>query len=152
MTFSIITRDEEFVAQQSEYIDCLSSDIYNTLAAILPPPNPFEEQIYDSLRLIVAAAADFSVEMCTQPCGYAMKWPPMTELEATRERLPPNLCTERPANQCLISQSLNDTPNAQDTASRMILFPLVFRMGDEAGYGDEESVIFPAQVLALSGD
>ena len=151
MTLNIVASDEEIVAQQADRIERLSSDIYDSLAAILPPPETFQGQIYDSLRLIVASAVDFSMEMRTQPCEYTMKWPILSELEANREILTPILPTAIPVNQCSIVYSLDDKLSAQDAVSHMILFPLVVRKGDEAGYGEEESVIFPAQVIAMKG-
>jgi len=44
----------------------------------------------------------------------------------------------------------NEELHAQQATVRLMLFPLVVKRGDDNGVGNEETVIFPAQVLVAA--
>ena len=150
MTLTIIADNEKILAQQTQNIDGLASDMYESLAKILPPREPLVPQIYESLRGLVAFAVDSSVEMRTQVSDYTMTYLRSSKYKARGDIVSPMLFTATLMNECSGLASSNEELENQGAVLSVVLFPLVIKRGNDFGFGDEETVVFPAQVIAVS--
>ncbi|KAL8963967.1 MAG: hypothetical protein Q9183_004808, partial [Haloplaca sp. 2 TL-2023] len=65
-TLHLLSRREAFQNQRSQDTEAVMHQIFETLAAILPPPHHLIDQIQQSLRKVLAVAVDLSIEMRTQ--------------------------------------------------------------------------------------
>jgi hypothetical protein len=137
-TLSLMAKDPTFTAQCNSDLMSVSLRIFNTLSTVLPPPSQAESQLLDSLRKVLQVAVDLSIQMRTQLANYTML-PPLTKSE-TKISFNATLMNER-------SGRSNEELEAQNAAVHMVLFPLVVKKGDDVGEGEDEAVIYPAQVL-----
>jgi len=146
-TLTLLSKREAFLIQREQDTEAVIHEIYTTLSTFLPPPSHLQQQTMDSLRRVIGAAVDLSVEMRTQRAEYMML-PPLQPAYDTNGDLArkvyfnASLMNERSG-----TTTSNEALEAQEAVVRMVLFPLVVKKGDEAGVGDEEIVVCPAQVL-----
>ena len=146
-TLTMLSRRTSFLPQRQQDTEAVVNEIFDTLAALLPPPGHLVGQITDSLRKVMSAAADLAVEMRCQLCEYLMPPPLQPEYDthgdlARQVFFNPALMNERSG-----ATASNDALGAQRAIVRLVLFPLVLKRGDDGGDGDEEIVVCPAQVL-----
>ena len=152
ITLSLLCKRETFQTQRANDTEAVVQEIYLTLAKLLPPPHHLESQIQDSLRNVMKAAVDLSIEMRTQRAEYIMLPPLQPEYDTNGD-----LARKVYFNAALMNERSGETTSneeleAQQTIVRMVLFPLVVKKGSDSGEGDEEIVVCPAQVLvAKSG-
>jgi len=147
ITLQLISKRESHIQQSIQDAEAVTHAIFETLAEILPPPSRLDAQLQDSLRTVVASAVDLSVEMRTQRATYMMLPPLQPEYDTNGD-----LVSKVPFNAALMNERSGSTVSdddleAQKAVVRIVLFPLVVKKGDDSGAGDEEIVIFPAQVL-----
>ncbi|KAI9824924.1 MAG: hypothetical protein M1832_001529 [Thelocarpon impressellum] len=146
-TLTLLSRREAFQAQREQDTEVVVQDVYHTLAALLPPPSNLTGQIQDSLRKVMRAAVELSIEMRTQRAGYMMLPPLQPEYDASGElerqvQFRASLMNERSG-----ATTSNEELEERGAIVRMVLFPLVVKRGEDDGTGDDEIVVCPAQVL-----
>ena len=146
-TLTMLARREAFVAQRQQDTDAVVHEIYDTLAVFLPPPDHLVSQITESLRKVLLAAVDLSIEMRTQPAEYVMLPPLQPEYDVNGD-----LARKVYFNASVMNERSGDTTSNEDLVGRqavvrMVLFPLVVKQGDDDGVGDDKIVVCPAQVL-----
>ena len=146
-TLTLLSKRQAFLAQRAQDTEAVVQEIYHTLAVFLPPPSHLENQIQESLRNVIRASVDLSIEMRTQRAEFIMLPPLQPEYDtngdlARKVNFNASLMNERSGD-----MTSNEQLEAQQAVVRMVLFPLVVKKGDDAGVGDEEIVVCPAQVL-----
>ncbi|KMU85460.1 hypothetical protein CIHG_03242 [Coccidioides immitis H538.4] len=146
-TLSLLSKRRSFQEQRALDTEAVVQEIYRTLSKLLPPPQELEKSILDSLRKVMRAAVNLSIEMRTQKAEYIML-PPLrpeydTNGDLTRKvHFNANLMNERSGE-----TTSNEELEEQQAVVRIVLFPLVVKKGSDEGEGDEEIVVCPAQVL-----
>lgn len=147
LTLTLLSRREAFQEQCALDTEAVAIEIFSTLARFLPPPSNLERQIRDSLRNVMRAAVDLSVEMRCQRAEYVMLPPLQPEYDVNGD-----LAHKVYFKASLMNERSGETQDnadleAQGAVVRMVLFPLVVKKGNDLGEGDEEIVVCPAQVL-----
>ncbi|KAL9018777.1 MAG: hypothetical protein Q9185_003931 [Variospora sp. 1 TL-2023] len=143
-TLALLSRREAFVRQRAQDTEAVMHTVYDTLAAILPPPQHLVAQIQQSLRKVLDKAVDLAVEMRTQRAEYVMLPPLQPEYDTHGD-----LARLVYFNAALMSER-GGGPNSGEELEqkravvRIVLFPLVVKKGDVDA---EEIVVCPAQVL-----
>ena len=157
VTLTLLMRQPSFRAQREQDTEAVVQAILQTLSAILPPPTHMEEQIETQLRRVVREAVDLSVEMRCQRAEYMMLPPLQPEYDGNGDLVEtvafnPELMTERGGSSRGKGESATEKDDSQLTGTpvRIVLFPLVVKKGDDAGQGDDEIVVCPAQVLVAA--
>lgn len=146
-TLTLLAKREAFLAQRAQDTEAVVNEIYSTLATFLPPPTHLISQIQDSLRKVVGAAVDLSVEMRTQRAEFVMLPPLQPEYDTNGDLARKVYFNASLMNERSGTTSSNEALEAQHAVVRMVLFPLVVKEGDEAGVDEERIVVCPAQVL-----
>ena len=146
-TLTLLSKRDAFKAQRVKDTEAVVQEIYETLATFLPPPLHLVDTIQESLRKVMAAAVDLSIEMRTQRSEYTMLPPLEPEYDTNGDlvrKIPFNTAVmkERGA-----SASANDELQARGAVVRMVLFPLIAKRGDDDGVGDTKVIVCPAVVL-----
>ncbi|KAL9013568.1 MAG: hypothetical protein Q9173_001746 [Seirophora scorigena] len=148
-TLALLSRRDAFVRQRAQDTDAIMHTVYDTLAAILPPPAHLVAQIQQSLRKVLDKAVDLAVEMRTQRAEYVMLPPLQPEYDTHGD-----LARLVYFNAALMHErggggaESNEELEGRRAVVRMVLFPLVVKKGDDGGGGGgEEIVVCPAQVL-----
>jgi archaellum component FlaC len=152
VTLTLLSRRPSFKKQRDQDTEAVVQAIMDTLAKILPPPSNLEEQITTQLRRVVREAVALAIEMRCQRAEYMMLPPLQPEYDDTGE------LTETVAfNAALMNEAnkgqggmTNEELEAANATVRIVLFPLVLRKGDDAGRGEDEIVVTPAQVLVAN--
>ncbi|HEY2216212.1 MAG TPA: hypothetical protein VGH21_01870, partial [Solirubrobacteraceae bacterium] len=151
VTLTLLSRRPAFAQQRDADTEAVVQAVIQTLSVILPPPSNLEEQIQSQLRRVLAEAVSLAVEMRTQRAEYMMLPPLQPEYDDTGE-----LTEQVTFNAALMNERSGDAalgPNEELEAAgavvRVVLFPLVVKKGDDAGDGDDEIVVCPAQVLVV---
>ena len=144
-TLSLLSKREAFQESRAQDTEAVVDEIFQTLKAFLPPPTHLVPQILDSLRKVMGAAVDLSIEMRTQVAEYSMLPPLKPEYDTNGD-----LACEVHFNAALMNErsgetESNDELQAQQAVVRMVLFPLVLKRED--GEDGEDIVVCPAQVL-----
>ncbi|GAM85604.1 hypothetical protein ANO11243_036110 [Dothideomycetidae sp. 11243] len=150
ITLTLLSQRPAFETQLNLDREAVTFEIYNTLAALLPPPRSEEAKLQASLSRVVRLAIDLSIEMRTQRADYFMLPPPMPEYDNNgdligKTRFDANTMSERSGE-----YASNEELQSQNAVVRVVLFPLVMKKGDDLGEGGEEAVICPAQVLVAT--
>ncbi|KMU75548.1 hypothetical protein CISG_04951 [Coccidioides immitis RMSCC 3703] len=93
-TLSLLSKRRSFQEQRALDTEAVVQEIYRTLSKLLPPPQELEKSILDSLRKVMRAAVNLSIEMRTQKAEYIMlpplrpdgaeRPPPMKNLRSNR--------------------------------------------------------------------
>ncbi|KAL2005334.1 hypothetical protein VTN00DRAFT_2545 [Thermoascus crustaceus] len=144
-TLTLLSKRPAFEQQLAHDIEAVALEIFGTLSRLLPPPPAAEGALLESLRRLLKYAARLSIEMRTQRAEYVMLPPLQPEYDQQGElvrtvRFNASLMNER-------SGSAVSNEALQQAIVRMVLFPLVVRKGDDRGEGNDEIVVYPAQVL-----
>ena len=150
-TLNLLAKRDAFLNQRAQDTEAVVNEIYSTLATFLPPPSHLVDQIQDSLRKVIGAAVDLSIEMRTQRAEYIMLPPLQPEYDTNGDLARKVYFNASLMNERSGATSSNEALEAQQAVVRMVLFPLVVKKGDEAGVGDEQIVVCPAQVLTAPG-
>ena len=152
VTLTLLAKRDNFQDQKNQDTEAVVQAIFQTLSKILPPPGNLEGQIQSQLRRVLREAIDLSVEMRTQRAEYMMLPPLQPEYDSEGElaatvQFNASMMNERSGK----NASSNEDLEADGAVVRVVLFPLVVKKGDDAGVGDEEIVVCPAQVV-VAGD
>ncbi|TPX14176.1 uncharacterized protein E0L32_000570 [Thyridium curvatum] len=156
VTLTLLSRRDAFRDQRDQDTEAVVQAVFQTLSVILPPPSNLEDQIQAQLRRVMREAVELSVEMRTQRAEYMMLPPLQPEYDANGD-----LAEQVAFNASLMNErsssgaggagaggaATNEELEARAAIVRVVLFPLVVRKGDDAGVGDDEIVVCPAQVL-----
>ncbi|KAL1889351.1 hypothetical protein Cpir12675_005824 [Ceratocystis pirilliformis] len=149
ITLTLLSRRENFRKQRHQDTEAVVQAIILTLSALLPPPQNLQAQIQTQLRRVMHEAVDLSMEMRRQKAEYKMIPPPEPEYDTEGELVEP--VPFRASTMHIVNSSkFTETPEqieARGASVRMVLFPLVVKKANDAGEGDEEIVVFPAQVI-----
>lgn len=145
-TLTLLSKRDSFVVQRADDTEAVVTEIYETLATLLPPPAHLVRQTQDSLRKVIGAAVDLSIEMRTQRAQYMMLPPLQPEYDSNGDVVRKVYFNAGIMNERSGTTLSNEALEQQRAVVRMVLFPLVVKKGDDDGVGDE-FVICPAQVL-----
>jgi len=152
MTLTLLSKRASFQGQRASDTEAVVQEIYSTLARFLPPPQQLQGQIQESLRNVMKAAVDLSIEMRSQRAEYIMLPPLQPEYDTNGDLARKVYFNAALMNERSGETTSNDELEAEQAVVRMVLFPLVVKKGSDTGEGDEEIVVCPAQVLvARSG-
>lgn len=148
VTLTLLSKRPSFREQRDLDTEAVVQAIFHTLSKVLPPPSNLEDQIQSQLRRVMREAVDLSVEMRTQRAEYMMLPPLQPTYDEEGElaetvTFNASLMNERSGDATLTNEDLE----AKGAVVRVVLFPLVVKKGDDAGEGDDEIVVCPAQVL-----
>ena len=141
-TLIMLAKRESFKAQLAQDTEAVVQEIYQTLATFLPPPSHLVDQIQASLRKVMGAAVDLSVELRTQQAEYVMLPPLRPEYDTNGDLVQKVYFSATLMNERSGTTISNDALEAQQAVVRMVLFPLVV-----VKKGGDELVVCPAQVL-----
>jgi len=122
-------------------------EIYHTLSKLLPPPRELEASIQESLRNVMRAAVELSIEMRMQRAEYIMLPPLQPEYDTKGDLLRKVYFNAALMNERSGETTSNEMLEEEQAVVRIVLFPLVVKRGSDEGEGDEEIVVCPAQVL-----
>jgi len=152
-TLSMLSKRTAFIKQREQDTEAVVQEIYDSVAALLPPPNNLVNQIQESLTKVVNLAVDLAIEMRSQRAEYVMLPPLQPEYDTNGDlartvQFRSDLMNERSGREGMDNDSLQE----DEAVVRIVLFPLVVKRGDDDGIGEEESVVCPAQVLAARTD
>ncbi|KAK8114237.1 hypothetical protein PG999_006306 [Apiospora kogelbergensis] len=147
VTLTLLSKRPAFGNQRNEDTEAVVQAILQTLSMILPPPSNLEDQIQSQLRRVMREAVDLSIEMRTQRAEYMMLPPLQPQYDASGDIAETVTFNAALMNERSGSAASNEDLEAQHALVRSVLFPLVVKKGDDNGVGDDEIVIFPAQVL-----
>lgn len=155
VTLTLLMRQPSFREQREKDTEAVAQAILQTLSTILPPPTHMEGQIETQLRRVVRDAVDLSIEMRCQRAEYMMLPPLQPEYDGNGDLVEtvafnPELMTERGGSSGKGNTTEKDDTQLAGTPVRIVLFPLVVKKGDDAGQGDDEIVVCPAQVLVAA--
>jgi hypothetical protein len=147
LTLTLLAKRPSFAEQRVKDTEAVALEIMDSLSQLLPPPPTAQSQLLESLRGVLRRAANLSIEMRTQRAEYVMLPPLQPEFDSQGD-----LARQVSFNASLMNErsgaySSNESLEAQGTAVRLVLFPLVVKKGTDLGDGDEEIVVCPAQVL-----
>lgn len=146
-TLMLLSRRQAFQAQRAQDTEAVVQEIFQTLSAFLPPPSQHIKQAKESLRNVMKCAVDLSIEMRTQRAEYIMLPPLQPEYDTNGDLVRKVYFNAAVMNERSGNTTSNEELEAQHAVVRIVLFPLVVKKGDDAGLGNEEIVVCPAQVL-----
>ena len=146
-TLMLLSRRPAFQAQRTQDTEAVVQEIFQTLFTFLPPSSQYIKQAKESLRNVMRCAVDLSIEMRTQRAEYVMLPPLQPEYDTNGDLVRKVYFNAAVMNERSGNTSSNDELEAQHAVVRIVLFPLVVKKGDDAGLGNEEIVVCPAQVL-----
>ncbi|KAK8089823.1 hypothetical protein PG997_004784 [Apiospora hydei] len=147
VTLTLLSKRPAFGNQRNEDTEAVVQAILQTLSMILPPPSNLEDQIQSQLRRVMREAVDLSIEMRTQRAEYMMLPPLQPQYDASGDIAETVTFNAALMNERSGSSTSNEEYEAQGALIRSVLFPLVVKKGNDNGVGEDEIVIFPAQVL-----
>lgn len=146
-TLMLLSRRQAFQAQRAQDTEAVVQEIFQTLSTFLPPPSQHIKQAKESLRNVMKCAVDLSIEMRTQRAEYIMLPPLQPEYDTNGDLVRKVYFNAAVMNERSGNTTSNEELEAQHAVVRIVLFPLVVKKGDDAGLGNEEIVVCPAQVL-----
>ncbi|PWY64409.1 hypothetical protein BO83DRAFT_455369 [Aspergillus eucalypticola CBS 122712] len=146
-TLSVLARDIELKQQQERDIQAISITIIDTLMSILSERSLYKPRLREELDAILRHAVQLSVEMRMQLAEYIMLPPFQPEYDSQG-----NLTSQIFFNASLMHDesgvyASDEQAQNEQAVVRSVLFPLVVRKGDDDGKGDEEVVVYRAQVV-----
>ncbi|KAE8407697.1 hypothetical protein BDV37DRAFT_269148 [Aspergillus pseudonomiae] len=138
---------EKQLGERQNDTEAVALEIFETLSRLLPPPSNVESQLLESLRKVLRVAVNLSIEMRTQLAEYIMLPPLQPEYDTNGD-----LARQVYFNASLMNERSGETTSNEELESqqavvRVVLFPLVVKKGNDAGEGEDEVVVCPAQVL-----
>lgn len=148
MTLTMLSKREAFATQREQDIEAVVSEILRTLGTFLPPPPNLRDSITESLRKVISAAVNLSIEMRTQKAEYIMLPPLQAEYNLQGE-----LETKVYFNAVSMSERSgrytdNKALENEQAVVRLVLFPLVIKHEQ----GNEQEIIYQAQALVARDD
>ncbi len=146
-TLMLLSKREAFQAQRAQDTEAVVQEIFHTLSTFLPPPSHLINQIQESLRKVMRAAVELSIEMRTQRAEYIMLPPLQPQYDTNGDLVRKVYFNAAVMNERSGDTYSNEELEAEEAVVRMVLFPLVVKKGDDSGLGDEEIIVCPAQVL-----
>lgn len=146
-TLTLLSRRQVFAKQRESDTEAVALEIFDTLSRLLPPPTHVESQLLDSLRKVLRVAVSLSLEMRTQLAEYIMLPPLQPEFDTNGDLARQVFFNASLMNERSGEITSNEELQSQNAAVRTVLFPLVVKKGNDAGEGDDEVVVCPAQVL-----
>jgi len=152
LTLTLLSKRDVFKVARESDTEAVAMEIFTTLSKFLPPPAEVRQQLLDSLCHVLQTAVGLSIEMRCQRAEYVMLPPLQPEYDihgdlARKVYFNASLMNERSGE-----TTSNEALENSQAVVRMVLFPLVVKKGDDDGYGDEEIVVCPAQVLVVRPD
>lgn len=147
-TLTLLMKRQSFEIQRETDTEAVVQEIYDTLSSFLPPPSHLINQIQDSLRKVINAAVDLSIEMRTQRADYQMLPPLVPEYDTNGDLVGKVRFNALTMNERSGTTSSNEALEEQEAVVRMVLFPLVVRTEED----DEQIVVCPAQVLTAQSN
>ena len=145
-TLTLLMKRDDFARQRATDTEAIVHEIYDTLATFLPPPAHLITQIQDSLRKVINAAADLSIEMRTQRADYQMLPPLQPDYDTNGDLAQKVYFNALTMNERSGATTSNQVLQEQGAVVRMVLFPLVVKNEED----DEQIIVCPAQVLTAS--
>ncbi|KAI9928489.1 hypothetical protein MW887_002534 [Aspergillus wentii] len=144
---ALSSHTSSFTHQVQSDTEAVAHEIFRTLCPILPPPTEVELQLLESLCEVIQAAAKLAIEMRTQLAEYIVLPPLQPKFDDKG-----NLVSQIFFNATLMNESSggsksNEDLEAQRAVVQLVLFPLVVKKGNDLGEGDDEIILYPAQVL-----
>ncbi|KAM0369996.1 hypothetical protein ACHAO7_009577 [Fusarium culmorum] len=153
ITLTLLSQREIARLQLGLDAEAVTNTIFQTLCAILSPPNNIQDHLRAQLHLVVLEAAELSVEIRTQKAEYMMLPPLSPEYDANGDLTATAFFNPHLMNECSAGTEIsNEDLQAHEVVVRMALFPLLVKKGGDDGVGDDEMVVFPAQVLIAPQD
>ena len=149
-TLTLLSQRPSHSAQRDLDTEAVASEIFSLLCRLLPPPSSGEQQLLTSLRKVVGIAVDLSIEMRCQRAEYIMLPPLQPEYDTNGDLVQKVYFNASLMNERSGTFSSNGELEQSRAVVKIVLFPLVVKKGDEAGEGEEEIVVCPAQVLVHS--
>ncbi|KAL4903692.1 hypothetical protein BDW74DRAFT_179684 [Aspergillus multicolor] len=146
-TLTLLSRRQAFTKQRDSDTEAVALEIFDVLSRLLPPPTHVESQLLESLRKVLRVAVNLSLEMRTQLAEYIMLPPLQPEYDTNGDLARQVFFNASLMNERSGETTSNDELQAQNAVVRVVLFPLVVKKGNDAGEGDDEVVVCPAQVL-----
>ena len=146
-TLTLLMKRQSFEEQRATDTEAVVHEIYDTLAAFLPPPSHLISQIQDSLRKVINAAVSLAIEMRTQRADYQMLPPLVPEYDTHGDLVGKVRFNALTMNERSGTTTSNEALEEQEAVVRIVLFPLVVRTEED----DEQIVVCPAQVLTAGG-
>lgn len=151
ITLTLLSHREVFIEQRAQDTQAVVNEIYSVLAELLPPPSQLQNQLIESLRNVMRLAVDLSIDMRCQRPEYLMLEPLRPEYDVETG----DLVEKVQFNSALMNERSGQFKSNEEVEDRgaevkIVLFPLVVKKGDDFGDGEEETVICPAQVIAVS--
>ncbi|KAF5538624.1 HETEROKARYON incompatibility [Fusarium phyllophilum] len=147
-TLTLLSNRDSVQNQRDHDARAVSETIFQTLCAILQPPSNLESQLVSGLSRVTKEAVEVSVEMRSQKAEYLMLPPLLPDYDVNGD-----LASSVSFNAAMMNERgdslglTNEEHEAQDSKVRIVLFPLVVKKGGDYGDGDDEIVVYPAQVL-----
>ena len=145
-TLTLLMKREDFSRQRATDTEAIVHEIYDTLAAFLPPPSHLVQQIQESLRKVINIAGDLSIEMRTQRADYQMLPPLQPDYDLNGDLAHKVYFNALTMNERSGAHTSNQALQEQGAVVRMVLFPLVVKNEED----DEQIIVCPAQVLTAS--
>ncbi|KAE8410514.1 hypothetical protein BDV36DRAFT_302688 [Aspergillus pseudocaelatus] len=146
-TLSLLSKRSTFARQRQNDTEAVALEIFETLSRLLPPPSNVEPQLLESLRKVLRVAVDLSIEMRTQLAEYIMLPPLQPEYNTNGDLARKVYFNASLMNERSGETTSNEELESQQAVVRVVLFPLVVKKGNDAGEGEDEVVVCPAQVL-----
>ncbi|KAL4979989.1 hypothetical protein BDW66DRAFT_157023 [Aspergillus desertorum] len=146
-TLTLLSRRPAFAKQRDSDTEAVALEIFDTLSRLLPPPTHVESQLLDSLRKVLRVAVSLSIEMRTQLAEYIMLPPLQPEYDTNGDLARQVFFNASLMNERSGETTSNEELQVQNAVVRVVLFPLVVKKGNDAGEGEDETVVCPAQVL-----
>ncbi|CAK39165.1 hypothetical protein CBS115989_6937 [Aspergillus niger] len=146
-TLYLLAQDMELKSQKGHDILVISIEIIDALMSMLPEGRPHDFRLGEQLCKLVHSAVDISVKMRTQPADYIMLPPLQPEYDSQGD-----LTSQIFFNASLMHDqrgvyASDEEAETEHAVVRLVLFPLVVKKGDDKGKGDEEVVVYRAQVV-----
>ncbi|GKZ34749.1 hypothetical protein AbraIFM66950_005105 [Aspergillus brasiliensis] len=146
-TLSLLAQDPEVKQQQTFDIQAVSKTIAEVLMSVISEETPGMLELLTDLNEVLRDAVQLSVEMHTQLANYLMLPPLRPEYDNNA-----NLASKIFFNSSLMQDvsgmyASDEEAESEHAVVRTVLFPLVVKKGDDQGRGEEEVVIYPAQVV-----
>ncbi|KAL3468970.1 hypothetical protein BJX99DRAFT_242408, partial [Aspergillus californicus] len=146
-TLTLLSKRPAFSKQRESDTEAVALEIFETLSRLLPPPPQVESSLLESLRKVLRVAVSLSLEMRTQLAEFIMLPPLQPEYDTNGDLARQVLFNASLMNERSGETTSNDDLQSQQAVVRVVLFPLVVKKGNDAGEGEDEIVVCPAQVL-----
>lgn len=148
ITLTLLSKRLSFIQQKEQDTQAVIHAIIESLSEILPLPSNYEAQIQEQLSRVIKEAVDLSIEMRCQKAEYVMFPPLQPEYDVNGEIISKVMFNPALMNERSSDNTSNEDLDPTKVHIRILLFPLVIKRGDNMSRGNEDIVVYPAQVLA----